>query len=145
MNEELQSTNDELHTVNEELRIRGDEVDELNRFLQAVFESFGGGVVVVDERRRVRFWNDRAEDLWGVREAEVAGTDVLAVDVGLPIGELAEPLDRCLRGNGNESTTLDAVTRRGRSVRCLVTMTPLLADGDVEGAIIVMELVDAPV
>jgi two-component system, chemotaxis family, CheB/CheR fusion protein len=141
MNEELQSTNDELHTVNEELRVRGDEVDELNHFLQAVFESFGGGVVVVDEQRHVRVWNHRAEDLWGAREDEVAGLDLLNVDIGLPLAELEQPLDEVLSGGGTRTLTVDAVTRRGRPIVCRLAMTPLMSDGLVDGAIVVMEIV----
>jgi two-component system CheB/CheR fusion protein len=147
MNEELQSTNDELHTVNEELRIRSDELDNLNHFLQAVLTSFRGGVVVVDTERRVRVWNPRAEDLWGVREDEVRDVDLAEVDIGLPVAELVPTLDDVLRGrrhgaDGQDDLVLDAVTRRGRPARTRVSFTPLHADGTITGAILVMEVLD---
>ncbi|MDQ1518930.1 MAG: two-component system, chemotaxis family, CheB/CheR fusion protein [Actinomycetota bacterium] len=140
MNEELQSTNDELHAVNEEVRVRGDEVDELNHFLNAILASLRGGVVVVDADRNVRIWNDRAEDLWGLRESEVRATDFLKLDIGLPVTELADALAACL-GNRAEPAELDldAVTRRGRHVRCHVTMNPLGARDGERGAIMVMD------
>ncbi len=144
MNEELQSTNDELHNVNDELRMRSDEVDTLNQFLQAVLTSFRGGVVVVDDDRKVRVWNPRSEDLWGVREDEVRDVDLAQVDIGLPIAELVPRLDDVLQGrrDGNEEIVLDAVTRRGRSARTRVSFTPLQSDGRVTGAILVMEVLD---
>jgi two-component system CheB/CheR fusion protein len=140
MNEELQSTNDELHIVNEEVRIRGDELVELNRFLTAILASFRGGVVVVGTDRKIRLWNNRAEDLWGLRLEEVRGVDFLKLDSGLPVGELRETLQACLDlGVEGAEQEIDAVTRRGRSVRCNVTMTPLVGDDGGRGAIIVMD------
>jgi two-component system CheB/CheR fusion protein len=144
MNEELQSTNDALHAVNEEVRIRGDEVDELNRFLSAILGSFRGGVVVVDGTRRVRLWNGRAEDLWGLREHEVRGVDFLELDSGLPVGELAATLQSSLDRPGEPlNHVVDAVTRRGKPVRCTVTITPLQSGRGADGAIMTME-VDPP-
>jgi two-component system CheB/CheR fusion protein len=140
MNEELQSTNDELHAVNEEVRVRGDEVDELNHFLNAILASLRGGVVVIDADRNVRIWNDRAEDLWGLRQAEVRGTDFLKLDIGLPVMELAEALAACLAKHAEPAElVVDAVTRRGRQVRCHVTMNPLGGSDGEPGAIIVMD------
>jgi len=143
MNEELQSTNDELHAVNEELRVRGDEVDQLNHFLQAVFTSFGGAVVVVDTSRRIRVWNPQAEEFWGLREDEVRGVDLLALDIGLPVNELARPLQACLARSQDGSVTVAAITRRGRKVECRVTLTPLHAKGTIDGALVVMDVVPA--
>jgi two-component system CheB/CheR fusion protein len=143
MNEELQSTNDELHTVNDELRIRGDEVDQLNHFLQAILTSFRGGVVVVDAQRKVLVWNAQAAELWGLREDEVMSQDFVAIDIGLPTARLADALTAAIEGHSQyEEVELDAITRRGRSVRCRVSITPLLSRGTPDGAILVMELVE---
>jgi two-component system CheB/CheR fusion protein len=143
MNEELQSTNDELHTVNEEVRVRGDEVDALNRFLNVILTSFPGGVVVVDPDRKVRLWNAKAEDLWGLREDEVRGVDLMALDSGFPVEELRANIDACLaREAENFEQVVEAVTRRGRRVRCVVAMSPLHTDGGTRGAIVIMETVE---
>jgi two-component system CheB/CheR fusion protein len=143
MNEELQSTNDELHSVNDEARVRGDEVDQLNRFLSAILASFRGSVVVVDAHRKVRVWNSHAEELWGLREAEVQGVDFMDLDSGLPVDALRADLDACLSDGAVErERVVDAVTRRGKRVRCVVK-TSTLVDGDRDhGAIIVMETED---
>src|SRR5262249_48012562 len=140
------STNDELHAVNEEVRVRSDELDELNHFLAAILNSFQGGVVVVDNRKRVRVWNPRAEDLWGVREDEVRGHEFGSIDIGLPVGRVVPALDALLDGHGSSrdatDMTLDAVTRRGRSVKCRVSFTPLETNDRLNGVILVMDIVE---
>jgi two-component system CheB/CheR fusion protein len=144
MNEELQSTNDELHAVNEELRLRSDELDELNVFLQAILTSFGGGVVVVDTHRRVRIWNSRAEDLWGVREDEVRGEDLATIDIGLPVVQLISHLEAVLDSESSVGDiVVNATTRRGRSVRCRVGFTQLRSREQLSGAILVMDIVES--
>jgi two-component system, chemotaxis family, CheB/CheR fusion protein len=140
MNEELQSTNDELHAVNEEVRVRGDEVAQLNQFLEAILASLRGGVVVVDRDRRVRVWNAQAEELWGLRSEEVRDLDLLDLDIGLPVKQLDGALNGAITsGTGPDEVTLDAVTRRGRSVTCRVAITPLREGTALAGAILVMD------
>jgi two-component system CheB/CheR fusion protein len=141
MNEELQSTNEELQTMNDELRIRGDELNSANAFLQSILASLQGGVAVVDRELRVLAWNQRAEDLWGVRESEVTGQHLLNLDIGLPLERLRNMLRTCINGElETGDVTLEAVNRRGKTIRCHVTCTPLrgLAE-EMGGAILVME------
>jgi two-component system CheB/CheR fusion protein len=140
MNEELQSTNEELQTMNDELGQRGEDLNSSNAFLESVLTSFRGGVAVVDLELRVLAWNNQAEELWGLREAEANGKHLLNLDIGLPVDRLKPALKRCFNGDSDgRSITLDAVNRRGRSIRCEVSCTPLLGPGDdVRGAILVM-------
>jgi hypothetical protein len=52
----------------------------------------------------------------------------------------------CLKGDdGDQQMTLDAVNRRGKSIRCKVSCTTLspLGDGVVTGLILMMEPVPA--
>jgi two-component system CheB/CheR fusion protein len=50
----------------------------------------------------------------------------------------------CLAGETDYvPLTLDAVNRRGKTIHCKVTCTPLLTGSKVNGAILVMEEVDA--
>ena len=145
MNEELQSTNEELETINDELRDRTAELNQVNEFLEAILTSLGIGVVVVDRQQRVQIWNDRAEDLWGVRQDEAVDHHLLSLDIGLPVELLAGPL-RSVLGGGSERelAMLDAVNRRGRTIQCATTIMPLLTSGGgdgqvVRGAIVLME------
>src|SRR4051812_43528910 len=141
MNEELQSTNEELQTMNDELRTRSVDADLLNTYLESVFGSLRSGVAVLDRDYRVQVWNRRAEDLWGVRSDEVVGSQFLTLDIGLPVADLAQSIRAVI--NGEQSTiekTLPSLTRRGRTVDCLVSVTPLRsADGGTTGVIILMD------
>jgi two-component system, chemotaxis family, CheB/CheR fusion protein len=143
MNEELQSTNEELETINDELRDRTSELNNVNDFLEAILTSLGLGVAVVDRQQRVMVWNNRAEDLWGLRPEEAIEHHLLSLDIGLPVEQLAAPLRAVLGGSsGRERAVLEAVNRRGRTISCATTILPLSApgsDGDVRGAIVLME------
>ncbi|XVV09015.1 CheR family methyltransferase [Actinoplanes sp. CA-131856] len=143
MNEELQSTNDELQSINDQLRISSTQLDEANDFLETVLTSMQAGVAVVDPDLRIRMWNSRAEDLWGLRSSEVIGQHFLNLDIGLPIDQL-RPLLRGALGPGGENAEMqvDAVNRRGKAIAVRVACTPLRRhEGGArpEGAIIVME------
>jgi two-component system CheB/CheR fusion protein len=141
MNEELQSTNEELQTLNDELRQRGEDLNTSNAFLESVLSSLKGGVAVIDQELRVLAWNRQAAELWGLREEEVGGKHLLNLDIGLPLEQIRPLLRTCLNGHAeSQLLTLDAINRRGRTIRCQVTCTPLAdgADG-VRGAILLME------
>ncbi|MBD2020062.1 PAS domain-containing protein [Leptolyngbya sp. FACHB-36] len=142
MNEELQSTNEELQTVNDELQRRSEELNQSNAFLESVFTSLRGGVVVLDSNLQVQIWNHKAEDLWGLRTEEVAGQNFLNLDIGLPVGQLRQSIRDCLIGSpdGAVEVTLDAVNRRGKGIQCRVTCTPLVdSSPEVQGVILLME------
>jgi two-component system CheB/CheR fusion protein len=141
MNEELQSTNEELQTVNEELRTRSEELNHVNAFLASVLASLSSGAIVVNRNLDVIMWNPRAEDLWGLRAAEVQGKGLLNLDIGLPVTELRTVIRPCLAGETDrQEVELDAVNRRGKKIRCRITCTPLLAASNKrEGVILIME------
>jgi two-component system CheB/CheR fusion protein len=141
MNEELQSTNGDLQSINTELRERTDELDTTNIFMDSVLASVHVGVVVLDGQMRVRIWNGRSEDLWGLRAAEVLGEPFLALDIGLPVERLAAPIRACIAGaDSHESAVLECVNRRGRYIRCRVTCSALRGSGaGGQGAILLME------
>jgi two-component system, chemotaxis family, CheB/CheR fusion protein len=137
-NEELQSTNEELETMNEELRIRSTELDEVNTFLSGVLTSVPAGVIVLDSDLRVRTWNRVSEELWGLRSDEVSGEHFFGLDLGLPTGQLREPVRACMDGSREERVDVSAVNRRGQSITCTVTCTPLAAAGS--GVVLHMEV-----
>jgi len=155
-NEELQSTNEELETMNEELqaineehgvanvqlRETGQELRDLNSYLEAIFASLGGGVAIIDPDMKVRIWNRRAEDLWGIRADEAVNHHFLNLDIGLPVTQI-KPIIRAAMNDGGKSQeiTLEAINRRGRTIQCRVTSTPLMTPdgGRPQGAIVIME------
>jgi two-component system CheB/CheR fusion protein len=141
INEELQSTNEELETVNAELVERSDQLNEANNFLESVLASMTWAVIVAGRDLRVRAWNEKATDLWGLRSDEVDGQHLLNLDVGFPMGEFIDPIKACLSGSlPHYFGTAEAVNRRGRSFRCRVAIQPLYDSvRQPEGIIVVIE------
>jgi two-component system CheB/CheR fusion protein len=142
MNEELQSTNDEFQSINEELRERSEELDAINAFMQSVLTSLRSGVIVVDRDLRVTVWNEPSEQLWGVRQDEAVSEHLMALDIGLPVEDLRQPLRLVLGGGADQQLTVDAVDRRGRAVRVRVAVSPLGSDDRISGAVLLFDLVD---
>ncbi|MST33210.1 PAS domain-containing protein [Acidimicrobiaceae bacterium USS-CC1] len=144
MNEELQSTNEELETINNELRVRTSQLDDVNQFLQSILGSLHSGVVVLDRELHVREWSRQAEELWGLRPEEVEGRHFLNLDIGLPVDRLRAAIRGVLTASSErEQVVLAAVNRRGRSIECSVSVSPLTAGGDAgdppAGVIILMD------
>jgi two-component system CheB/CheR fusion protein len=143
MNEELQSTNEELETINVELRQRTLDLHEVNAFLESILVSLHAGVAVLDDELRVRAWNDQAADLWGVRSDEVEGNHWVNLDIGLPVAEVLPLLRATLQEQDSQAELLlDATNRRGRPVRVRVAASQLLSpEREVRGVIVLMEAV----
>jgi two-component system CheB/CheR fusion protein len=141
MNEELQSTNEELQTMNDEIRIRSDELTQVNVFLESILESLRGAVVVIEHDLNVLSWNSGATELWGLREEEARGKNLLALDIGLPVEQLKQPVRACISGHQETaSVTLEAVNRRGRPVTVTVNISQLISPNrEVRGAILLIE------
>jgi two-component system CheB/CheR fusion protein len=141
MNEELQSTNEELQTINVELRDRSEDLNRSNAFLASVLSGVRSSVVVLDRELHVIAWNERSEDLWGLRHEEVQGQNFLNLDIGLPTDQLRTSIRACLAGEKEFTDgTVTATNRRGRSITCRVTSTPLLGTSkEVSGVILLME------
>jgi len=141
MNEELQSTNEELETLNDEMQRRTGALNDANAYLSSVLTSLRSAVVVVDAELRVQVWSPKMEDLWGLRAAEVAGQPLLNLEMGLPVEQLKAPIRTVLDGGAPfQELALDAVNRRGRAVRCEVSVSPLANGiGEVRGAVILVD------
>ncbi len=137
-NEELQSGNEELETMNEEMRIRGAELDEIRLFFEGVLASIAAGVVVLDSELRVRSWNRGAEDMWGLRPAEVYNEPFFDLDFGLPTEEVQDMVKRCMETR-QRLGPLDVVSmnRLGRTITCSVFCSPLGEEGG--GVVLLME------
>ena len=141
MNEELQATNEELQATNDELRERTGDLNRLNAFLQSILTSVHVGIAVVDPDFKVLLWNERAEDLWGLRADEVKGQSLLKLDIGLPLEKLQVPIQSSVSGKeAYKEIFVEAVNRRGKSIRCRITFTPSLGpDGGYQGVVMLME------
>jgi two-component system, chemotaxis family, CheB/CheR fusion protein len=146
MNEELQSTNDELQVINEELSGRTEELDQTNSFLGSVLRSLGSAVIVLNEDLRVQVWSPGAADLWGLRPEEAESTDLLTLDIGLPVAEIAPMLRKILADaalDGSDAASahyVTAVNRRGKTVELQIAASPMRTEeGKVSGVILVID------
>jgi two-component system CheB/CheR fusion protein len=144
MNEELQSTNEELETLNDELQRRTSALNDVNTSLSSVLSSLRSAVVVVDAELRVQVWSPKMEELWGLRAGEVHQHSLLQLDMGLPLEQLRPALRAVLEGREPfQEVALDAVNRRGRPIRCLVAVSPLLTPArEIRGAVVLVDEVD---
>ncbi len=139
MNEELQSTNEELQATNEELRGRTGELNRLNRFLETMMSSVRASVIVLDSALKVKLWNQHSKELWGLSEEEVVGSPLLGLDTGLPVDGLAAALTASLRGSSEHyETEIDAVDRRGRTIRCRASISPMGLESDEASGVVLM-------
>jgi two-component system CheB/CheR fusion protein len=139
MNEELQSTNEELEAMNDELRDRTDEALHANAFLGSILWSIEQAVVVVDDQLRVTAWSNAATELWGLRESEVDGEHFLNLNIGLPVGELRDPLRSALAGETQGPVTLTGHNRRGQAITCEISFAQLRTHAEErKGVILVM-------
>ena len=66
-NEELQSLNEELETTNQELEERTKELDQVNNVYSQTLEKIRLPVMLVNQERRIEFWNAMALRLFGFK------------------------------------------------------------------------------
>jgi len=139
--EELQSTNEELETTNDELRARQEALNERDRFQGMVLSSLQMGVVVVWSNWTIASWNRTCEELWGVREAEAVGQNLLQLDSGMPFDQIRKPILAVMQGEEPaRSLELKAMNRRGRPLHCRVRIIPLQEPANgTAGAMILIE------
>jgi two-component system, chemotaxis family, CheB/CheR fusion protein len=108
-------------------------VERVNTFFESILASIRSAVVVVDRSNKVQFWNHRCAELWGLRGDEVQGQDFFALDIGLPVAELKQPLEQLRdRINRLEDLQIQSLNRRGFTSKCRVRMMELMdADGHI--------------
>jgi two-component system CheB/CheR fusion protein len=130
MNEELRSTNEELEVANEELRRHAEQASESRDHLESVLRGLNSGVIVLGPDLTVECWNRWNEDVWGLRAEEALSRHFFALDIGLPVALLREPVEAVLDGSQpSADLTLASLNRQGRQIRCRVRITRLRRDG----------------
>jgi len=63
--------------------------------------------------------------MWGFAEHEVKGKLFQDLDIGLPMDRIRDQVRGCLMGSDEPDVTLDAINRRGRTIRCRVSCSRL--------------------
>ncbi len=98
------------------------------------------GVVVVDSELKVVAWNRWTENAWGLREEEAVGHLIVSLDIGLPVKQLEQPLRQAAANATPSESVVDALDRRGRTMKCRVRIAPLMYDDrSTRGAVIMLE------
>jgi two-component system CheB/CheR fusion protein len=139
-NEELRSTNEELETANEELRRQSDEAAYYRLYSESVLGSIGLGIIVLDQNSAVVSWNRWNENTWGLREEDVAGQVITAIDIGLPAQALKQPITEAIVAGKSSETIVHAMDRRGRPIACRVRIIPLQHGvDDKRGAVLTLD------
>jgi two-component system, chemotaxis family, CheB/CheR fusion protein len=74
---------------------------------------------------------------------EVVGRNFLCLDIGLPVEALKKPIRNVITGEKSAAEiALTAINRRGRTIRCEVTMTPLKKPNkEIRGVILMIDQV----
>ena len=110
-------------------------------FIRSVVESLSEGLVALDLEGRVVAWNHAMEERHGLASAEVVGQIFLDIFPNYRRENVAEPLERLLRGEV-AVFTLDAVVhdtlRRGRVVQNMKGSL-LRQDGRPAGAVLLIQ------
>jgi two-component system CheB/CheR fusion protein len=86
------------------------------------------------------------EEMWGLRASEVNQQPLLHLDLGLPLEQLKPAVRAVLEGREPfHEVTVDAVNRRGRPIRCMVGVAPLLTPGrEIRGAVVLVDEATPP-
>ncbi|MCH8503579.1 MAG: PAS domain-containing protein [Ectothiorhodospiraceae bacterium] len=94
-NEEMQSSNEELTTVNEELNSKTRELNEAYSDLENVMASLADGLIVVDERMRVKFYNPACERVFALGP-ENFGSMITDVDRHIEVPRFQQRLKKVI-------------------------------------------------
>ncbi len=101
--------------------------------------------MVLDRDFVILIWSPKAEDLWGLRGDEARGRNLLSLDFGLPVERLKPAMRSCLSGEVTyQDITMEATNRRGKTIPCHITCTPMTGGDGVSGVILIMEEQSAP-
>jgi two-component system CheB/CheR fusion protein len=144
MNEELQSTNEELENINAEVESKSNEVLQLNLFLDCILSSLKSAVIVVNAELFVLLWNDKCEELWGLRTEEVLNEHLFSLDIGMPLEQLRPCVKQCFNDVKEQpEKVLRATNRRGKKIVVCTTCRPVVEKGSdkAQGVLILIDLV----
>jgi two-component system, chemotaxis family, CheB/CheR fusion protein len=141
LNEEARSSNEEMESVNEELRIQAEQAASYRLHLESVLRAMNGGIIVIDQRHDIQSWNRWSESTWGLRAEEVVGSNLDALDIGLPVHQLRDTLAAVQSGREEQAEKmLEGVDRRGRRILCRVRVSGLMDEhGGNHGLVLVLQ------
>jgi two-component system CheB/CheR fusion protein len=98
-----------------------------------------GGIIVIDNDRRILGWNRWSETTWGLQAQDVLGTRLEALETGIPVHDLSDGVAAVQTGRSDHvDQALNGVDRRGRPIHCRVRISGLLDEkGERIGIVLV--------
>jgi PAS domain S-box-containing protein len=126
----LAISSDEMMELNDSLRSSETKLSDQRDKLQAVFESLGDGLCVIDRAGRCLSLNAAGASLLGLREDEYLGAQVLDAFVGMDSSDTTFLLGR--RVDDGELRRRD-----GTTVPVAFAMTPIVREGSAREAVLV--------
>ena len=110
----------------------------IRSFLESILDGLKTGAIVLDGERRVQLWNRASAELWGLRTDEVQGVELAELDFGLPVVALDHAIRDALASGKQSQLQVDALNRRGRTMRCVVRVEPLGNSSGPRNGVIVL-------
>ena len=101
---------------------------ELNSVLNShaeILEHANDAVIVTDTDRRILFWNNRAEEVYGFTREEVRGKDIVDITFTKPPLGIVTRILRALDCNGSYSGELLHRTKSGKEIPVHISIRPV--------------------
>lgn len=95
---------------------------------RVALERTRDAVVIIDDNGRIGFFNQAAEQIWGISSEEVVGRHADCVGLGAiasDVGASSQPRD----GGADLPVVVDLVRRDGRSIHVELTRSTIIAEG----------------
>jgi PAS domain S-box-containing protein len=108
--------------------------DAVRRAAQA-HDADGAAVIATDISGTILFWNENATTLYGWRQPEVVGQNIMHVTPSTQSMGEAEQIMRQLAAGQTWSGTIVLRDKRGASMRTVVTDTPVVYNGVIVGIV----------
>jgi PAS domain S-box-containing protein len=114
------------------------EIEERRSYLESILAAAPDAIVALDALRRIEEWNPGAERLFGYARGEVLGGDIDSLIGQSEIRDELVSLTQTIM-QGQELPPLETVRYRrdGSPVDVMVAGSPVLAEGDLVGAVAV--------
>lgn len=94
-------------------------------------------VMLLNRTYVVTSWNSTCQEIWGLREEEAVGQELFALDIGLPVEKLREPLGNLL---GGRAPKRPYPSRPRKAVQVELEFHPLAGrNGEITGAVVVLQ------
>jgi len=123
----------EIRVTRDALQSQVAEHEQTSALLASIVQSSDDAIIGLGPDGRVLAWNAGAERLYGYRKEEIRDRSIDVLCPGPQQHEVAAGLDRVLREQAVERLACEQVTREGRRIHSLMTISPIR---DVAGVVV---------